>query len=97
MWVCYNNILVDYLVVLYVYFNYSRWVFEFRRYGRELSRYILVSVLERFFFDLVVSRIWYFYFFFFCDWFNSDRRGVKYFFFRVFDVGFFYIVRVYFS
>lgn len=87
MWVCHNNILVDYLAVPNAYLDYSRWVLESRRHGRELSRHILVPVLERFLLDLVVSRTWYFHFFFLCDWFNSDGRGAKYPFPRALDVG----------
>lgn len=87
MWVCHNNILVDYLAVPHAYLDYSRWVLESRCHGRELSSHILVPVLERFFLDLVVSRTRYFHFFFLCDWFNSDRRGAKYPFPRALDVG----------
>lgn len=87
MWVCHNNILVDYLAVPNAYLDYSRWVLESRCHGRELSSHILVPVLERFLLDLVVSRTRYFHFFFLCDWFNSDGRGAKYPFPRALDVG----------
>lgn len=82
-----QNVLVDYLAVPNAYLDYSRWVLESRRHGRELSSHILVPVLERFFLDLVVSRTRYFHFFFLCDWFNSDRRGAKYPFPRALNVG----------
>lgn len=92
-----KNIYVDNLAVPHAYLNYSRWVLESRRHGRELRRHILVAVLERFLLDLVVSRTWNLHVFLLCDWFNSDGRGAKYSFPRALDVGFPHTVRAHSS